>query len=221
MKQCLVLLNGIVGNNQDSIIDEISESLSNSTFEPTYLISSWKKFENYSHPKHKIIKFLHDDIDDFHLDQIKFPYTQQLVKHPEYKYCRIGHYVNFVNVSKVLLSFDTSPYDYIIKTRTDLLLNFYPPNNPTPKTVYTFPTFWGGQLGIDRYLNDHFLMGHRDDILDVYELVSNIFQDLPQMWNPEMYMKYIVSRAQKNINILYTNKYHIKKGNEVPSLEYV
>jgi hypothetical protein len=221
MKKCLVIFNGIVGDNQDTIIDEMSESLDNSIFEPTYLISTWKRFKDYSHPKHDVIKFLHDDIDETYLDQINFPYTEQLMKHPESRHWRMGHYVNFVNVAKVLRSFDVSPYDYIIKTRTDLLLNFNPPADPAPQTVYTSPTYWGGQLGIHRYLSDHFLLGSRDDILDVYEPVANIFHDFSKMWNPEVYMRYLVTHAEKNVVMLHINKYHIKKGNNVPPLEYV
>lgn len=219
-KKCLVLFNGVVWGDLNSIVDNTLNILS-STVEPTVLISTWKSCESSCDLNKKVLKIFHGDIDDNYLNNIGFPYTQQLARNTQWSKFRVGHYANFVNVANALFSMDLSQYDYVVKTRTDLMLDFIPPENLMSGSVYTFPTFWGGQLGDSRFLNDHFLMGTKDDVLDVYRGVLDITKELSHMWNPEMYMRYLVKRANKDIRILEATKYLIKKGNDIDSIQYV
>lgn len=219
-KKCLVLFNGVVWSDLNSIIDNTLNILS-STVEPTALISTWKSCESSCDLNKKVLKIFHDDIDDNYLNSIGFPFTQQLARNTQWSKFRFGHYANFVNVANTLFSTDLSQYDYVVKTRTDLMLDFILPENLVSGSVYTFPTFWGGQLGDSRFLNDHFLLGTKDDIIDVYKGVVNITKELSHMWNPEMYMKYLTHKARKEVVILQAKQYHIKKSSDADSIRYI
>jgi hypothetical protein len=219
-KKCLVLFNGVVWGDLNSVVDNALNILS-AIVDPTALISTWKSCESSCDLDKKVLKIFHEDINDNYLDSIGFPYTQQLTRNTQWSKFRLGHYANFVNVANTLFSTDLSQYDYVVKTRTDLMLDFIPPENLLSESVYTFPTFWGGQLGDNRFLNDHFLLGTKGDVVDVYRGVLDIKKELSQMWNPEMYMKYLTHKAKKKIVILQAKKYHIKKSNDADSIQYI
>lgn len=210
MARCLLLLNGIVHDNIQSVIDCHYRHLSSSGYDVTCLISTWKSCE------HKCItgsmKFLHEDVDYEYLDKIGFPYSQQLLSNPQWQSLRLGHYANFVNVAKTLSSIDISSYDCIAKSRTDLFLDFIPPDTLLQGNIYTFPTFWGGQMNNNMFMNDHYLLGTIKDMVEVYSGVSSMIQEFSSMWNPEMYMRYLTIKAEKSICIMTAKKYYIKKG---------
>lgn len=212
----LVLFNGIVWDNQQEVIENALNILS-LAFEPTAMISTWKSCQKYCVVGDDVLSCFHDDVDEQELDRINFPYTQQLIFNPQWRQLRLGHYANFVNVSKALQEVDLSSYDYIAKTRSDLFVDFAPPSNLVENYVYSFPTYWGGQNGDARFLNDHFLLGRKQDILDVYRGVCGIKNDLSRMWNPEMYMRHLVQHSGKEVELMESQSYFIKKGKTADS----
>jgi hypothetical protein len=206
----LLILNGLVFNNTKHVVDSIKKNLETKGFSVDVLISTWEsEAEKCEYAK----TFLHKNIDENYLDEISFPHTKQIANVKEWQYCRLSHYAIFQNLHDCLKNIDCSEYDFIVKSRTDLYFDFDKKELELDKNIlYTFPVFWGGQRNNPNFMNDHVIMGFTQDILDYYDGVKNIKNELGGVWNSEMYSLRLVEKSNKKIKILNPIIYYVSKG---------
>lgn len=121
-----------------------------------------------------------------YLDNIQFPFTQQIKNVPEWHNIRIGHYSQFYHNFKIseFLHSNNLNYDVLIKSRTDLLFETDFNFNFENDICYVPQIYWGSKgVGI----NDHFICGKYEYLkksLFMYNLES-FFPIIENSWNPE------------------------------------
>ena len=146
---------------------------------------------------------------------LNFPRSQQqgnqdleLVKRVSF-----GHLILFGLVPNSIYNnrkiFDN--YDYILKSRTDLIYDYdkkYIENFNIKEELLTFECFWGGCRYNQNYTNDHFVFGEKDDVM---KLIAFPIEDciMDKFWNPEQYMTYLYSRIDKKKIEMTTDKYYL------------
>lgn len=102
-------------------------------------------------------------------------------------------------------------YDYILKSRTDLVFDFniediksFDINNQ----LLTFECFWGGCRYNPNFTNDQFLFGSANDVLNLISFpIDECIMD--KFWNPEQYMTYLFSKSKKEKIQISTDKYYL------------
>jgi len=161
----------------------------------------------------KFIKFEKPDINsDFILN---FPRSnQQLNSDIEtIKRVSFGHSILFGLVpDKIFENKEIfSKYDYILKSRSDLIFDIedkYLEEFNQLDEILTFECFWGGCRYNNQYTNDHFVFGKSEDVL---KLISFPIQDciLDRFWNPEQYMTFLYNNVKKKKIEMSTNKYYL------------
>ena len=162
------------------------------------------------------IKVLPFEKPDMYSEIIKnFPRSRQQDNGSEEVNMRIsyGHYILFGAVPNVFKDNKElfNDYDYMLKCRADLIFDF---DNEAIKQfnieseLLTFECFWGGCRYNKSYMNDHFNFGTTNSML-----IINSFKKedclMRQFWNPEQYMTYLYSTANKPIRIITTDKYYL------------
>ena len=102
-------------------------------------------------------------------------------------------------------------YDYVLKSRTDLVFDF---NKDDIKSfdvknqLLTFECFWGGCRYNPNFTNDQFLFGDANDVLNLISFPINECI-LDKFWNPEQYMTYLFSKSNKEKVQISTDKYYL------------
>lgn len=102
-------------------------------------------------------------------------------------------------------------YNFILKSRADLIYDFNPSylkNFDINSELLTFECFWGGCRYNLNYTNDHFIFGVKDDVM---KIISFPIEDciMDKFWNPEQYMTYLYSRINKKKVEMSTDKYFL------------
>jgi hypothetical protein len=102
-------------------------------------------------------------------------------------------------------------YDYILKSRADLVFDFSENdilNFNINNQLLTFECFWGGCRYNKNFTNDHFVFGESSDVL---KLISFPISDciIDKFWNPEQYMTYLFSKSNKEKIEISTDKYYL------------
>jgi hypothetical protein len=102
-------------------------------------------------------------------------------------------------------------YDFILKSRADLIFDFDKSsieNFNIKEELLTFECFWGGCRYNKNYTNDHFVFGESEDVLKLISFpIENCLID--RFWNPEQYMTYLYSSVNKRKVEMSTNKYYL------------
>lgn len=102
-------------------------------------------------------------------------------------------------------------YDYILKSRSDLIFDFNILNVKSfniEEELLTFECFWGGCRYNSSYTNDHFVFGERDDVLKLISYpIENCIMD--NFWNPEQYMTFLYQKIEKKKIEMNTDKYYL------------
>lgn len=102
-------------------------------------------------------------------------------------------------------------YDYILKSRADLIFDFNEndiKNINFDKNILTFECFWGGCRYNPNFTNDHLVFGKSEDIIKIIAYsINNCL--LNNFWNPEQYMTYLFSLINKNKIQISTDKYYL------------
>ena len=178
----LIFFWGKTNGQFNLVIDNFKKIFSNSEIE--FGISTWDD-QNFDESIFTYVIKSKQPTNDF-LNEIKFPYTQQIKNVPEWHNIRIGHYSQFYHNFKIseFLHSNNLNYDVLIKSRTDLLFetdfNFNFENN----ICYVPQIYWGSKgVGI----NDHFICGKYEYLkksLFMYNLES-FFPIIENSWNPE------------------------------------
>jgi hypothetical protein len=156
-----------------------------------FLISTWDSevFDK------RLFNFViqNNDPTEEYLNQINFPYTQQLKNNPNLNYGRIGHYSQFFHNLKIYNFIENlnHDYDFIIKCRTDLIFETKYIFDFT-KNICFVPKIYHASKGFG--INDHFMAGNFNylknsmkmkDLYSVYEIFEN-------SWNPEIVLEKLI-----------------------------
>lgn len=121
-----------------------------------------------------------------YLDNIQFPYTQQIKNVPEWHSVRIGHYSQFYHNFKIseFLAENNFNYDVLIKSRADLIFETDFDFDFSADICYVPQIYWPSKgVGI----NDHFICGKYQYLkksLYMYNFES-FFPIVENSWNPE------------------------------------
>lgn len=104
-----------------------------------------------------------------------------------------------------------SGYDFILKSRADLIYDFDPSyikKFNINSELLTFECFWGGCRYNKNYTNDHFIFGEKDDVMKIISFpIENCIMD--RFWNPEQYMTYLYLNINKRKIEMSTDKYYL------------
>lgn len=124
-----------------------------------------------------------------------------------------GHYILNGSVPDTIFRNSTifRQYDFILKSRTDLVFDFnrndlqtFNPENQ----VLTFECFWGGCRYNPHFTNDHLVFGKSEDVLKIISYpISNCLMN--KFWNPENYTTYLFSQTLKQKREISTDKYFL------------
>jgi len=102
-------------------------------------------------------------------------------------------------------------YDYILKSRADLVFDFNADDLKSfdvERQLLTFECFWGGCRYNPHFTNDHFVFGEASDVLNLISFpINECLMD--RFWNPEQYMTYLFSRSKKEKIQISTDKYYL------------
>jgi hypothetical protein len=102
-------------------------------------------------------------------------------------------------------------YDYILKSRTDLVFDFKREDIKSfdiKNKLLTFECFWGGCRYNPNFTNDQFVFGESRDVLSLISFpINECIMD--KFWNPEQYMTYLFSKSNKEKIQISTDKYYL------------
>jgi len=121
-----------------------------------------------------------------YLDEIEFPYTQQIKSVPEWHGARLGHYAQFYHNYKIyeFLENNNLEYDVLVKTRTDLVFTANLKININSDMCYVPEIYWPSKgVGI----NDHFILGKFSYVKKSLRIenFNEFFSLVENNWNPE------------------------------------
>lgn len=181
MKKTLACLWGLTKMDINETINGLKNIFGNNI---DFLISTWddQVFDEYNF---KYILKSKAPTQKF-LDEINFPFTQQIKNNPEWHVVRLGHYAQFYHNYKILnfLNNQNLNYDILIKSRADLIFDTEFNFDFSTNKCYVPEIYWASKgVGI----NDHFICGnfeylkkslHIQDFEDFFYVVENT-------WNPE------------------------------------
>lgn len=102
-------------------------------------------------------------------------------------------------------------YDFILKSRCDLIFDFDKSDlkryNPD-KQLLTFECFWGGCRYDSKYTNDHIVFGKTEDVLQICQFpIEDCLLD--RFWNGESYTTWLFRKTNKERIELTTDKYFL------------
>lgn len=135
-----------------------------------------------------------------YLDEIGFPFTQQIKNVPEWHSVRFGHYAQFYHNFKILqfLNDNSLNYDILVKSRTDVVFETDFNFDFSIDKCYIPEIYWASKgVGI----NDHFICGdfsylkeslHIENFEEFFEIVENT-------WNPETILQKLLLSNNSNI----------------------
>lgn len=156
------------------------------------------------------------DRHDVHADLIQiFPKSKQLVRNyatdPELvARVTLGHVILCGLIPDALFRNRQvfEKYDFVLKSRSDLVFGFEEFEFDPRKEVLTFECFWGGCRYDRDFTNDHIVFGEAKDVLDItaYPLDHCM---LSRFWNPEHYMTHLFSMSDKAKREISTDRYYL------------
>jgi hypothetical protein len=149
-----------------------------------FLLSTWDDQEIDESRFKYILK--HKSPTKEYLDEIKFPYTQQIKFVPAWHGSRLGHYAQFYNNYKIyeFINNNDLNYDVLVKTRTDLVFSTNIEFDFTTDMCYVPEIYWPSRgVGI----NDHFILGKFSYLKKALKIdnFQNFFHNIENNWNPE------------------------------------
>ncbi len=161
------------------------------------------------------IGFERPDIDSEFV--FNFPRSiQQLHNYPGHdqtKRISLGHVILFGLIPDAIFkNIDKfKEYDYILKSRSDLVFDFNEKDIKSfdiKKQLLTFECLWGGCRYNANFTNDQFVFGETTDVLNLisFPIVDCI---IDRFWNPEQYMTYLFTKSNKEKIQISTDKYYL------------
>lgn len=216
MKVALILITGdrtdYLENSIKCNLDFINSIDENSEVD-IFTISFNDANINTSHKISRRLTFERPNIND---DIVKsFPKSKQQSSYDETTNLRIsfGHLILFGLIPNSI--YENSQlfegYDYILRSRTDLIFDYDKhllKNINIDENLITFECFWGGCRNNPTYTNDHFIFGSAKDVL---RILSYPIQEciIDNFWNPEQYMTYLFSKSDKKKIEMTTDRYYL------------
>ena len=102
-------------------------------------------------------------------------------------------------------------YDYILKSRCDLIFDFDKVDLKRyngDKQLLTFECFWGGCRYNSDYTNDHIVFGKSEDVLKICQFpITDCILD--RFWNGESYTTWLFRKTNKERVELTSDKYFL------------
>jgi len=149
-----------------------------------FLLSTWDDQEIDDSRFKYVMK--HKSPTKEYLDEIEFPYTQQIKSVPEWHGARLGHYAQFYHNYKIyeFLENNNLEYDVLVKTRTDLVFTANLKININSDMCYVPEIYWPSKgVGI----NDHFILGKFSYVKKSLRIenFNEFFSLVENNWNPE------------------------------------
>jgi hypothetical protein len=218
-KRCALIL--ITGDRVDYIDSSIKSCLKlienfDSKVEVDIFLFSFSDIDLKSNYNIKKIGFERPDINSEIV--FNFPRSQQQVRNYSNdieltKRISLGHLILFGLVPNAIFQnqglFDE--YDYVMKSRTDLIFDFNEKDISKfdiDKELLTFECFWGGCRYNPNFTNDHFVFGEKSEVLKIISFpMSECVID--KFWNPEQYMTYLFTKSSKSKIQISTDKYYL------------
>jgi hypothetical protein len=134
-----------------------------------------------------------------YLNNINFPFTQQIKNFPEWHGVRLGHYAQFFHnyeISK-FIGDNKLEYDILVKSRCDLVFDKNFNFDFSVDMCYVPEIYWGSKgVGI----NDHFICGKFSYVNKSLKMESftEFFNIIESSWNPETAnQKLIINNGSK------------------------
>jgi hypothetical protein len=218
-KKCALIL--ITGDRTDYIDSSIKSCLNlinkyNSEIETDIYLISFDDVKLVSNNNIKTLSFNRPTIDSDIV--FNFPRSVQQVNNYSNdieltKRISLGHLILFGLVPNTIFKNKDlfSQYDYILKSRADLIFDFNENDitkfNPSNQLL-TFECFWGGCRYNSNFTNDHFVFGESSDVLKLISFPINECI-INKFWNPEQYMTYLFTKSNKNKVQISTDKYYL------------
>jgi hypothetical protein len=218
-KKCALVL--ITGDRTDYIDSSIKSCLNlinkyNSEIETDIYLISFDDIKLVTNNNIKNLSFKRPTIDS----DIVFNFPRSVQQVSNYsndieltKRISLGHLILFgLAPDTIFKNKDLfSQYDYILKSRADLVFDFN--ENDITKfnasnQLLTFECFWGGCRYNSNFTNDHFVFGESSEVLKLISFPINECI-INKFWNPEQYMTYLFTKSSKNKVQISTDKYYL------------
>lgn len=143
--------------------------------------------------------------------------VQQISNHSDdielTKRISLGHLILFGLIPDTIFknSETFQQYDYILKSRADLVFDFNIEDIRSfdiKNQLLTFECFWGGCRYNPNFTNDHFVFGSAAEVIKVISFPINECM-MSRFWNPEQYMTYLFSKSSRQKMQISTDKYYL------------
>jgi hypothetical protein len=171
-----------------------------------FLISTW----NNQKINEELFKYiiLSDVPTDEYLNNIGFPYTQQIKGVEQWHNLRIGHYSQFYHIYKISNFIENNElnYDVLLISRSDLVFETNFNFNFSLDTCFIPDIYWASKnVGI----NDHFICGNYQYLKKSIKILEfkSFFEVIETSWNPETVKKRLLEMNNSNYYEFDCNSY--------------
>lgn len=203
-KRLLLCLWGHRTHDLHKIINNYNSKFS--TFDIDLLISTWNSVDIDAYKFKYVVK--HEVPTDEYLDQIGFPYTEQLkATNQRHHPARTGHYALFFHSYQIAqyIRNNNLQYDALIKARTDLYFTTDYEFNFETNIVYLLENLMSQNYGV----NDQFLAGKFEYVLNAFatETFQEAMQFISGAFNPEEGLHKLFIQKNVQYNEITTTHY--------------
>lgn len=154
---------------------------------------------------------------DLESDLVKrFPLTMQLQQNhandiETIKRVNLGHLILFGLIPDAIFRNRSifEEYDFILKSRSDLVFGLEEFSFDHSREVLTFECFWGGCRYNQHFTNDQIVFGESKDVLEIASYPIGQCSIISSFWNPEHYMTYLFSKSSKSKKEMSTDRYYL------------